>query len=251
MTDKELLEKRFYPAIKEMYEKSQTVFPKEELPEDFELSFYNLIRFAPYLNEGKTERQFPLDCFYIDKETEKEIRDRSVKGLRGFYVFPYRSEYVYSDEEIERMKKALAEIKENNPDEQGWPVWDYEEKIKYNDEYKRRNKLFNKYCKEINHLHEAMKNKEITRQEYNKRIMAVYKKYKCVKRCKDAEKVQWELFDYGPNTSEEFFQAAKLAYEGKPYEYQYSHERVEEAAKTAHDFINNIKNNTPTWNGKD
>lgn len=250
MTDKELLEKRFYPAIKEMYEKSQTVFPKEELPEWFELSFDNLSRFAPYSNEEKTKRQFPIDCFYLDRETEKEIRDRSVKGLHGWYVFPYRSEITYSDKEIKRMKKELAEIKAKNPDETGWPVWDYEEKIKYNDEFKRRNKLYEEYRKEIEPLYEAIKKKEITRKEYNKQTMAIYKKYKCVKRCRDAEKIQWELFDYGPNTSDEFFQAAKLAYEGKPYKYKHSNERIEGAVKMARQFINNIKNNTPTWTGK-
>lgn len=251
MTNKQLLEKRFYPAIEEMYTKAQTVFPKDELPEGFELSFDNLSRFAPYSDEEKTRRQFPIDCFYLDRETEKEIRDRSVKGLHGWYVFPYRSEITYSDDEIERMKNELAEIKAQNPNETAWPVWDYEEKIKWNEEYKRRNNLFHEYRKETETLYEKLKKKEITRKEYNKQVMQIYKKYGCEKRCRDAERIQWELFDYGPNTSEEFFKAVKLAYERKPYTYEHNHGRVEEAAKMARQFINNIKNNTPTCNGKD
>ncbi len=251
MTNKQLLEKRFYPAIEEMYSKAQTVFPKEELPEGFELSFHNLSRFAPYSDEGKKQRQFPINFFYIDRETEKKIMTKSIKGLRSFYVFPYRSEITYSDDEIKRMEKEITEIKENNPNETGWPVWDYEEKIKWNEEYKRRNNLYHEYSKETEALCEKLKKKEITRKEYNKQAMEIYKKYGCEKRCRDAEKIQWELFDYGPNTSEEFFKAIKLAYEGKPYTYEHSHKRVEESAKMAHDFINNIKNNTPTWNGKD
>ena len=250
MTDKELLNKRFYPAIQEMYEKSQTIFPKEELPDGFTLSFENLSKFAPYSNEEKTKRQFPIDLFYIDEGVEKEIRDHSVKGLHGFYVFPYRSEITYSDEEIQKMKDKLAEIKAKNPDTNDWPVWDYEEKIKYNDEFKRRNKLFDEYLKETEPMYEKLRKKEISRKDYNKEMKAIYKKYGCVKRCRDAEKIQWELFDYGPNTSEEFFQAAKLAYEGKPYKYKHDNQRVEEAVKMAREFVNNIKNNTPTWTQK-
>ena len=180
MANKRLLEKRFNAAIQEMYEKSQTVFSKEELPEGFELSFRNLSRFAPYCNEEKIERQFPINFFYIDSETEKTIRDKCVKGLRGFYVFPYRSEITYSDEEIERMKNELAEIKAKNPNETGWPVWDYEEKIKHNDEFKHRNKLFVEYRKEIEALYDSLEKGEINRKEYNKQVMMIYKKYGCV-----------------------------------------------------------------------
>lgn len=248
MTDEKLLKERFYPAMDEMYQKSDTVFPKEDLC-GMEITFHNLCRFAPYMDDERVKRQFPLEFFYLPSKEYDEIVNKSVKGLHAHYVFPYRSEITYSDGDIEEMKQKIKEYTENDPEEHKWDIHDLNEKVKWNDEFKRRNKLWKEYYAKCCAWSDKLDKKEITRKEYNVEMKKLYKEYGCTKRCRDGEKLKWEFFDYGPNSSIDFFNAVKAAYNGEEADQKYK-DRAEYVAKLAHDFVSNIKNNTPTWDGK-
>jgi hypothetical protein len=249
MRDKDLLEKRVYPALKEMYEKAEPSFPREELPADFDFSFENLSRFAPFEDEAKKRRQFPLDFFHLSSDETNEITKRYIKHLRYYYQFPYRTEWVFSDEEIEKMKARVEKLKAENSEDQ-WQIKDIEEKIKWNPEHKRRNALWDEYYKKWQRIDKDFKKKKFNRKEYKKRMMELYKKYGCTKRSRDAEAVQFEIFNYSPNTSIEFHEAMKKAYAGEDFDCN-NKERVLESVKLCRDFVNNIKNNTPTYHGKE
>ena len=245
MNDKRLLEERIYPALTEMYQKAETVFPKEELPADFEITFENLCKYAPFSNENKTERQFPLDMFYLADEEVNTITKKATHHLKKYFVFPYRSEMIYSDEEIAEFKERVEKMKAESTIENEWLIEDLEEKIKYNDENRRREQLWQDYRKEYEAI--VDKDKEMSKGEKKKALSALYKKYGCVERSRDAEAVRWTLFDYEPNSNREFFEAVKAKYEGRDDVQYRNNERVEHVAKLAKDFVNNIKNNTPTW----
>lgn len=256
MRNKDLLTKRVYPAIKEMYTKSETVFPKEELPSDFEFTFENLTKYAPFmkmendkslsaaLGVQKPMRQFPIDFFYLPFEENDAIIKKATKNLRYYYIFPYRSEIIYSDDEIEQMKARVEKLKAEYG-ESSFEIDMLTEKIEHNDEYRRRDNLWKSYCAETKEITEKYHNNEITLKEFNASMKPFYKKYGCIRRSRDAEAVSWELFNYGPNTHKPFFEALKAAYNGEEFEY-HNRERILEAAELAHAFVNNIKNNTPT-----
>ena len=248
MNNKDLLEKRFYPAIEEMYTKAQTVFPKDELPEGFKFTFENLVKFAPYINGKDGQRQFPLELFYLPMEEYEKIVKKATRGLRWHYVFPYRSEIVYSDEEIEEMKKKIEEYKKE-PDKNYWALYNLKEKVTQNDEYKRRNALWHEYYGKLKRIQEKLDSGEIDRKTYKNETKVLYTEYGCIKKSRDVEKLTFEFFDYGPNSSEEFFNVIKSAYSDKDFECK-ERNRTTSAVRMAHDFVNNIKNNTPTSNGK-
>lgn len=246
MTNEKLLKTRFYPAIQKMYREAETVFPKEELPEWFDYSFKTISKYAPYTDGEKNRRQFPLDAFYLSNEEYKKIVDESVKGLRSQYVFPYRSEIVFDDEEIEKMKKRLEKlIAEGSVD--SWTISEIQDKIKWNDEYRRRNKLWKEYYAKWQKNEKELKDKKIDRKEFNRKMKKLYKEYGCEKRCHDGERIRFSLFDYGPNSNKEFFESVKRIYNGEKDENE-NNPKYTEAVKIAKDFINNLKNNTPTQN---
>lgn len=249
MTDDKLMESRVIPALNEMYAKAKTVFPMEEIPDGFEFTFDNLKKYAPYSDEDKPERVFPLEFFYFPAEDGRKIIENARKGLRTHYIFPYRSEYVYSDEEISAMKTRSEKLMKEDPEEYKWEIEDLNDKIRNNDEYRRRNNLWKEYYSKLTAIETRMENKEIDRKQYNKELGKLAKEYGCRKVSRDGNRVAWTIFNYEPNSSEELFNNVKDAYNGKTPETPYS-QRVLDAAKLAHDFVNNIKNNAPTNNGK-
>lgn len=247
MRDDRLWEKRCIPALKEMYTKARTVFPKEELPEDFEFSFDNIVKYSPVIDEKTGQRQFPFDAFYLSQEECSAIIKKAGSRLRTWYVFPYRSEYIYSDDEITNMRNKINELQEaksNGVEVDEWSIKDLEKKIEYNDVHKERDVLWKEYKEKLIKLSDALSNKEITRKEYNKELMGLYKEYKCEKRG-DYIKVWFTLWDYSPNSCEKFFEAASRHYNGAPFEYS-GVDRIHNAVKIARAFVKNVNTNNRT-----
>jgi hypothetical protein len=241
MTDKELWEKRCIPALNEMYLMSDTVFGKSEFPSDFEYTFENIMKYSPKMEDGRCE--FPLYAFFSDKEKNEEIMKKATARLRSWYVFPYRSEIIYDDEQIAEMKekiKKLSEDKEKN----SFEIALLEEKIIYNDIYKERHQLWLEYKAKYDEIEQSFQNKEIDRKAYNQKKMDLYKEYKCTKRG-EGERVRWTVFNYEPNNNEEIFNSLKKAYNGEDYDWN-NKDFIDTTVKSIREFVNNVKTNIIT-----
>ena len=247
MRDDKLWEKRCLPAIEEMYTKARTVFPREELPEDFEFTFDNIAKYAPVIDEETGQRQFPLDAFYLSQEECDAIIKKAGSKLRTWYVFPYRSEIIYSEDEIIDMQNKINELQEaksNGEEIDEWDIKDLEEKIKYNEVHKERESLWKEYHEKWNKLTDSFNNKEITRKEYNKELKKLYKEYKCEKRG-DYQKIWFTLWDYSPNSYEKFFEAVRESYNNAPFDFE-NEDSVYDAVKIARAFVKNVNTNNRT-----
>lgn len=190
MTDKELLEKRCIPAFDEMYSKAESAYPEKY---GFVPTWDIMMNYCP--RKDKTII-FPMDAFYLPHKEFTKIVDKHSKRLRSYWRFPYRTEYVYCDEEIERMKDELTECKEGT-----FEYDNIKRKIDGNEENRRRNALWDEYYKKLTVIMRDFEGKNISRKEYNLKCDALAKEYGCTKRSREREKISFFLALDSPTPS--------------------------------------------------
>lgn len=203
MNDNKLWNNRVLPALKAMYATAENVF-------GYPVTWDDINKYAQPMEEG---RQIPLYAFFLKNEDYDKIRQKAVKNLRSYWRWPYRSEMLYDDAEIQRMKDRIEVLKQDPTLDNNWEIQDLQRKIDYNPTNIERHQLWIKYLGEIDELDEKVVAGTMTKKEYNKEVAKIAKKYDMVKRSPDADKVMWELMDYGANSAKGTFDDVKEAYE--------------------------------------
>lgn len=193
METKKLYNTRILPALDEMYELSENIFGLHE-----KLGYTKILRYCRKDKNGRME--LPFEAFLLEESKQKEITAKATKGLRQWWRFPYRTEMTYSDDEIKNMKERLKTL---SPDDFEYDI--LKNKIKHNDEFKRKNALGDAYIKECEELYDKRTNKKITLKEFNKEMNAIAKKYNCYKYSSDVNAVHFETAFCGPNSNREYF----------------------------------------------
>lgn len=207
MTNDKLWEKRALPALDKMYGIASNIFSSERVFTWDDITKYSYKR----ENSGRLMRMTPLYAFYLPYTDYNNIVESAVKGLRKYWHWPWRSEYIYSDEEIQRMQKELDQLKQTDPD--NWYVQTLTDNIKYNKIHKEQERQWKSYQLERESLDRALEDGQITRKEYNKQRDKLCKSYDMTLRSADAEKIQFTLMDYSPNSNPENFNRMKALYE--------------------------------------
>lgn len=204
MRDNELWNKRALPALNEMYRESANIFGSTHA-----FTWDDFLKYTYKRSDGK--RVIPLFAFFLPSKQYTEIQDKAVKGLRKYWRWPYRSEIIYSDDEIQRMQKELDQLKQTDSD--NWYVHTLTDNIKYNETHKKHELQWERYQSERKALDLALEDGQITRKEYNKQRDKLCKSYDMTLRSADGEKIQFTLMDYSPNSSSENFELMKSLYE--------------------------------------
>lgn len=196
MKEQRLIDERIKPAITELYSASEHPFWKRAF--DYEA----LAACAPgEEGEGK-KRRFPTDLFYIPIEAYDAVAKKACRGLRKQHIFPYKIDYVYSDDDIEDMKRRVAEAAGSGD---GFVVSDLERKIACNDENRRHRELFDEYVAEARAADDALDSGAIDRKGYNAAMRKIWEKYGCHETSYDGNKVRFSLFNYGPTSHKPSF----------------------------------------------
>jgi len=215
MNDKDLWNKRVVPALDKMYSSSKKIY---SINHDF--TWNDISKYAhPIENEitKRTERMVPIYAFYLSREQYEEIVKQATRYLQSWWVWPWRSEIIYDNEEIERMQRRIDEIKKDIGDASTTPtepekISDLEfelhmlqEKVNNNEEHKRREKLWNEYFVKRQELDAKLNSNELNRKEYNKQRDNLCKSYDMHKRCRDAEKISFTIMDFSPCSSDKAY----------------------------------------------
>lgn len=228
MNDKKLWNERVLPALNEMYTKSGNIFGSHDT-----FTWDILIKYSQARYDGK--QVIPLFAFWLPMEKYDEICNKAVKGLRKYWHWPWRSEIIYDDEQIQSMQSELDELMKTDPD--SWRVSDLTHKIKYNDIHKEHEQQWDNYQSEREVLDLAFDNGEITRKEYNKQRDKLCKSYGMTLRSIDAEKVRFTLMDCSPNSDLHNFEVMTVLYNELKHrlgtETQRNIDVVEDAAEEA------------------
>lgn len=197
MTTKELYEKRIMPALNQMFKEANHIFPFEE-----KLTYEDIISHCNKNDRG--EYEFPFDAFYLSSDRQDAISKEARKGFKHHWRFPYRTEYIFSDKEIERMKKDLEKM---DPDSFDYKIT--KEHIDDNEKNKKKNAIGDAYIKETHELYDKRNKKEITTKEFNKAFDEIAKKYNCYKYSSDANVVAFELAFCSPTTNKSYMEEVK------------------------------------------
>lgn len=239
MRDTDLWNKRALPALNEMYGKAGNIFGSNHT-----FTWDDLIKYSQPNEDGK--KQLPLFAFWYNMEDYSITVEKAVKGLHKYWYWPYRSEIIYNDEEIQSMQSELDELLKTDPD--SWRVSDLTHKIKYNDIHKAHELQWDNYQSEREVLDLAFDDGEITRKEYNKQRNKLCKSYGMTLRSRDGEKVRFTLMDYSPNSSLQNFELMTVLYNELKHRLGTHKEQNVEVVKGAADEICN-EDNTRRFKG--
>lgn len=208
MNDTELMNKRVIPALQEMYGKADNIFQNKHsnCPLEPSITWEQINNTIKYIKQtdDKYDAHFVLDCFCLDEAEQKRILKKATANLRHYWRWPYKSQIIYNASQIKEMKTRLEELKKQVGEEDMEYV-DLKEKIDNNNRYKKQDKLWKEYYKQLTELSEQLEKKEITKKEYNKKEEELAKSYGCTKRSRDAEAVYFEIWNYAPTISKEKF----------------------------------------------
>lgn len=171
MTDKELFNKRVVPAFNQAYKEAENAFGQPLI-----VTIENLNDLAVEVN-GKYI--FPYDAFYLDNDRFKQIVNDACKGLRSWYVWPYKSEIIYTEEDIQSFMERMATLDENS-----WEYKDLERKVRNNPINIQRHELWKEYEKE----RAALGDRPTKAQ-----MKPLAQKYNLSLRCRDAEAISFTL----------------------------------------------------------
>lgn len=212
MNDTELMNKRVIPALQEMYGNADNIFQNKHSnwPLEPSITWEQINNTIKYIKQtdDKYDAHFVLDCFFLDEAEQKRILKKATANLRHYWKWPYKSQILYTASQIKEMKNRLAELKEN-VGEESIEYIDLKEKIDNNNIYKKQDKLWKEYYKQLTELSEQLEKKEITKQQYNKKEEELAKSYGCTRRSRDAEAVHFEIWNYAPTISKENFNMYK------------------------------------------
>lgn len=203
MRSKDLERKRIIPALKELFENSYSIFQNED--NSFHVDFDKFIKVISD-NFDRNSCIFSLYVFYLPEDKQSEIIEKYTKGFRSYWVWPYKSQIVYSDDDIAKMKKELEEIKSSTENHE----YDFEynillNKIENNEINKKHESAWSEYKNKLDKLYEGLENKTLTRKEFNKQHANLAKEYGCRKRSKEKEAVRFEILSYSPSCSKESY----------------------------------------------
>lgn len=240
MNDKELWRKRVVPALEQMYLKSKHFFGTDQ-----SFGWSDLLKYSYRDESGK--KNLPIDAFLISKEDYDAELKKATAHLRKNWRWIYRSEIIYDDKDIEEMKVEIAELQaklddcdytreevvgriidhqyENDDEYKDLiakrdyivdievTLEDLSKKVKYNDINKEREEKWKQYLLEREALIEEFDSKKIDRKEFNKRYDNLCKSYDMQLRSRDAEKVQFTIFDFCPTSSLKSFEELEGLYQ--------------------------------------
>ena len=182
MSDKDLFEKRIKPAFNKMYTKVESAFT-----DDFNVTpTYDMI--VDVSLEYGPDWRFPYDAYYLSDQEFTEILNEAQKGLRGYWMFPYNSQIIYTDDEIGKMKSELESLDEGS--------FEYRltlDKINSNETNKRHMAEWRMYSEELDAIWEDLDTKRITRKEATKLETKLAKKYGCIKKSHEKSKIAFFL----------------------------------------------------------
>ena len=206
MTDRELMEKRVLPALKTLYNNAESWFQdnNNKVVEFDWLKINEVLGNIVDNEDPEFDTSFILEAFYMDEDKQNEIIEKAAKGLKHTWHWPWKSQIIYSDEEIADMKKRLAAM----TDEKSINSSDYavlEDKIENNELYKEQDRQWNEYVTKVAKLDSALDEKLITRKEYNNEVSEIARSYGCKWRSFDAERVRFNIWNYSPSYSWDSF----------------------------------------------
>lgn len=208
MTDKELMQRRVLPALQQLYSEADNWFAIGH--PNFSITWEQINAIIKFIKVEKPEydARFILECFYVPEDRQQEILKKATANLRHYWRWPYKSQIIYTTFQIKEMKAELAKYKEGD-----FEYKHLKEKIDNNSKYKKQDKLWKEYFKQLSELSEQLEKKEITRKEYNKKEEELAKSYGCTLRSRDAEIVYFEIWNYAPTNSIEKFDRYKAIWE--------------------------------------
>ena len=204
MNDKDLWNKRVVPALNKMYSSSKKIY---SINHDFTWS--DISKYAYPMEDKVTKRvvrMVPIYAFYLSREQYEEIVKQATRYLQSWWVWPYRSEIIYDDEDIDRMNKRISELEFGIKSKDAeFEIDMLQEKISHNEENKRREKLWNEYFAKRQELDAKLDSNELNRKEYNKQLNKLCKSYDMSKRSRDSEKVSFAIMDFSPCSSDKAY----------------------------------------------
>lgn len=197
MKDEKLWEERAFPCLCEMYERAQFIL------DDRKYTFDEICKNAPNQLDGSGKALIYF-AYYLPMALYDSILKKYTKGLRHYWRFPYRSEIYKQGDEFEELKQAYEAEPENK---------ELKEEYEWTIECARRDRLWNEYYAQASKIAEQKEKGEISTKEARKRADKLAKKYDCQWRSNDAEKIQFTVMDFSPNSSKENFDLLKKFYE--------------------------------------
>ena len=208
MTDKELMQRRVLPALQQLYSEADNWFTVGY--PNFSITWEQINAIIKFIKVEKPEydARFILECFYVPEDRQQEILKKATANLRHYWRWPYKSQIIYTTSQIKEMRSELAKYKEDD-----FEYKHLKEKIDNNSKYKKQDKLWKEYFKQLSELSEQLEKKEITQKEYNKKEEELAKSYGCTLRSRDAEVVYFEIWNYAPTNSKENFDRYKAIWE--------------------------------------
>ena len=202
MTDTELMEKRVLPALNTLYKEAESWFQDNDHKViEFDWFKINDVLATIVDEDPEFDTCFILEAFYMDEPKQNEIIEKAAKGLKHTWHWPWKSQIIYSDEDIADMKKELETI----TDENSIDYVTLKEKIENNDRYKEQDRQWNEYLEKLEKLESALKDKLITRKEFNDEHAKIAQSYGCKWRSFDAERVRFNIWNYSPSYSWDSF----------------------------------------------
>lgn len=204
MRDELLMKNRVVPALNELYRKSQNIFQTDETNNIsfLHIGYDEINTTIDFINNNKPnfDAQFILSCFYLDNTEQTQIIKKYTKNLKHYWKWPYKSQIIYSDEEISTMKEKLKTLDEH--------CIDYKmlyEKIHNNDEYKKQHTQWEEYNTKRTKLSNELDDNIITKKQYNSKLTVLAKEYGCVRRSRDAEAVRFSIWNSSPSCNYDIF----------------------------------------------
>lgn len=201
MKDRDLLNKRVIPCLNELYSEAENLLG---LPPG--ITYEELKDLC--LTDDQGRQLIEVDWFYLDEERFRKIRSKYTKGLRHHWRWPYRSEIIYSDDEVERMKKAMETMDKSSVEYRM-----FKDKVVFNDVHKERERLWEEYLDKSSTLHAELESGKLTKKEYKKQKDTLCKSYGMSWRSNDKERVEFTIFNYGPSCSKRQFERRKKSIE--------------------------------------
>jgi len=199
MKNTEILQKRCFPALDEMFKKAECVFSEEDLVgTNFVATYKNVCEYTELL--GKPA-QIPFMAFYIDDKIFDEIREKYGKRFQYYWRFVGNISPMFKSER-ENIEKMLESS------DQGEVEYARAELERDDRAVKNRN-MFNKYMSEVERVHERAEKEEMPKSKVNREIAKIAKKYGCQRRSNDREAYMLYVCDAAPNSNIETFNEIK------------------------------------------
>lgn len=150
MDKNDLHSDRVNPCLIEMFTKATPVFGNKinfsDAVSNYDGDIFELFKATCEKTHDNVSRiAVPWSLMYIPEEEYEEILDRYTQNLPYAYEWPYKSQIVYSDKEVECMMQKIADMKARGDAADNFELSDLEQKVERNEENKRREQKWEEY----------------------------------------------------------------------------------------------------------